>query len=339
MRGEAPCPHRRQINTKVAAAGEWNVSVHAGLRLPHDSMPMKKTPPPSPLSGDWMAGYPSLHWSRETGWSSVPESLAVEAPLAIEIAYGRLGQDVRKVLAVTMRTPGNDEELALGFLFAEGLISGLEDVVASRAAEENSRGETIATQAIQLCHPPREDLQRVSRGLITSSACGMCGRTTLQGLSFAPPLRPTEGTLLSAEAIAALPDLLRPGQAAFTATGGSHGAGLFDAGGHLIFVREDVGRHNAVDKVIGAALRAKIVLAGKILVLSGRVSFELMQKAAVAGVAVVVAVGAPSSLAVNLAQTAGITLIGFTRGPRFNVYTHAGRLDPGRPVERPAPPA
>ncbi len=291
-------------------------------------MPVKKQPSGTSGHDEAVLAYPSLHWSRETGWSAVPERLAAEAPLAIEIAYERLGQAVRKVLAVTMRTPGSDEELALGFLYGEGLIGSVSDVRKNVAAEANSRGEQISTQVVHLLTPPRDDLQRVSRGLITSSACGMCGRTTLQGLSFAPPLRPSESAALAGEWIAALPEKLREQQKLFSATGGSHGAGLFDDRGSLMVVREDVGRHNAVDKVIGAALLGKIPLAGRGLVLSGRISFELMQKAAVAGVATVVAVGAPSSLAVNLAQSAGITLIGFTRGSRFNVYTHAERLEP-----------
>jgi len=144
-------------------------------------MPAKKNPPDLSGAGDAIAGYPSLHWSREAGWSAVTERLAVEAPLAIEIVYDRLGQTVRKVLAVTMRTPGADEELALGFLFGEGLIGGLKDVGGTTAAAENSRGETISTRIVHLLTPPREDLQRVSRGLITSSACGLCGRNHVAG--------------------------------------------------------------------------------------------------------------------------------------------------------------
>jgi FdhD protein len=293
------------------------------------SVPAKNQPFISAAPAEPVSGYPSLHWTGETGWSSVPERLAVEAPLTIEIAYDRLGQPVRRILAVTMRTPGSDPELALGFLLAEGLIGSPADILHCTAATENSRGESIATQIVHLVSAPREDLQRVSRGLITSSACGLCSRTTLEGL----PLEPVQSTpmsgRLSCNLIATLPERLRRKQEIFSETGGTHGAALFESDGTALLVREDVGRHNAVDKLVGAALLGKIALAGKILVLSGRVSFELMQKAAVAGVAVVVAVGAPSSIAVNLAQTAGITLIGFTRGSRFNIYAHAGRIDFG----------
>ncbi|MSU69264.1 MAG: formate dehydrogenase accessory sulfurtransferase FdhD [Opitutaceae bacterium] len=288
-------------------------------------------------AGERIAAFPSLHWSREDGWSSVTEQLAGEAPLAIEVAYERLGQPVSKVLAVTMRTPGSDEELALGFLFGEGLIECLADTCGNTAAGRNSRGEVIATRTVRLVSAPREDLQRVSRGLITSSACGLCSRATLKGLPFGAPAADA-GPVLSCELIASLPDRLRDQQDTFSKTGGTHGAALFDVQGGALLVREDVGRHNAVDKLIGAALLGKIALAGKILVLSGRVSFELMQKAAAAGVAVVVAVGAPSSIAVNLAHTAGITLIGFARGARFNVYAHAERLEPGPSGKTSVPP-
>jgi FdhD protein len=266
---------------------------------------------------------PALRWSEGAGWAGGPERLAVEAPLAIEIAYPRQGRRVQKVLAVTMRTPGADEELALGFLLGEGLIAGLADVVGGTAADENARGETIVTWRVELAAAPREDLERVSRGLITSSACGVCGRSTLEGL---PVRRVPAGGLVAAELIARLPELLRQQQPAFAASGGSHGAGLCDESGRLLLAREDVGRHNAVDKLMGAALRSGIASAGKILVLSGRASFELLQKASAAGIAWVVAVGAPSSLAVDLAHAAGITLVGFARGNRFTVYAHADRV-------------
>ncbi len=292
-------------------------------------MPAKKNSFTAATGKDPVSSYPSLHWSEAEGWTSGPERLAVVAPLAIEIAYERLGHPVRKVLAVTMRTPGSDQELALGFLLAEGLIGSLADTSGSSVAAENSRGESIATQIVRLVSAPREDLQRVSRGLITSSACGLCNRTTLEGLPLEAVQPAAAGERLAAEWIASLPECLRRQQKIFSETGGTHGAALFDRSGHALLVREDVGRHNAVDKLVGAALLENIVLPGKVLVLSGRVSFELMQKAAVAGIAVVVAVGAPSTIAVNLAQASGITLIGFTRGSRFNVYAHAERVDFG----------
>jgi FdhD protein len=281
---------------------------------------------------------PSLHWSQGAGWTSVEEPLAVEAPLAIELAYERGGQEIRKVLAVTMRTPGHDEELAFGFLFAEGLINSLADVTACTAATENARGENVSTQRVRLARPPREDLQRVSRGLLTSSACGLCGRVSLEGLPtshVSPRASDNAAPVFACETLARLPDELRRHQPIFFATGGSHGAALCDARGMLHLAREDVGRHNAVDKLVGAALQRRLDLSDKVLVLSGRASFELLQKTAAAGIPLVLAVGAPSSLAVALAHEAGITLVGFTREGRFNVYAHASRINF---VETPAKP-
>jgi FdhD protein len=283
--------------------------------------------PPAESASVTIIRSPSLHWSGASGLSSVAEALAVEAPLAIELTYERAGQKIRKVLGVTMRTPGHDEELALGFLHGEGLLARRNEVRASSAREENARGERMATWSVDLVTAPRDDLGRISRSLVTSSACGLCGRSTLEGLPLPPvPHRADEPTL-SCAMLAALPDVLRREQATFFATGGSHAAALCDAAGSVLLAREDVGRHNAVDKLVGAALLREIACAGRILVLSGRASFELLQKAAVAGVAVVVAVGAPSSLAVELAHAAGITLLGFTRGSRCNIYAHADRLE------------
>jgi len=197
---------------------------------------------------------------------------------------------------------------------------------------ENARGEKISTWRVDLGRIPREDLERVSRGLITSSACGLCGRSTLAGLPLRSPGQPVGDEQLSCEIIAGLPERLRLLQKTFAETGGCHGAALFDARDGVLLAREDVGRHNAVDKLLGAALLRGIAPAGKVLVLSGRASFELLQKAAAAGIAAVVAVGAPSSMAVDLAHAAGIVLVGFNRGTRFNVYTHADKLVTNSPV-------
>ena len=295
-------------------------------------MPAKKTTAAASDLADSVCATPSLRWSDEEGWSASPERLAIEAPLAIEIAYDRRGQPVRRVLAVTMRTPGSDQELALGFLLGEGLIQSLADVRGGEAATENARGEKIATWRVELAKMPREDLERVSRGLITSSACGLCGRSTLEGLPLGTPGAARAEGALSCEVIAGLPEKLRLLQKTFAETGGCHGAALFDPRAGLLLAREDVGRHNAVDKLLGAALLRKISPAGKVLVLSGRASFELLQKAAAAGLAAVVAVGAPSSMAVELAHTAGIVLVGFNRGTRFNVYTHADKLVANSPA-------
>jgi FdhD protein len=270
---------------------------------------------------------PSLHWSEADGWTSISETVVTEAPLATEIAYERNGREIINVLAVTMRTPGHDPELAIGFLRAEGIISNRADIQAITTAPKNARGENVSTQRVRLVRAPREDLHRISRGLVTSSACGLCGRISLEGIPLQRADASDTEPPLSGDFIVRLPNLLRELQVVFAETGGSHGAALCDAAGRVLLVREDVGRHNAVDKILGAALLRDIAGAGKIIVLSGRASFELVQKAAAAGIPIIVAVGAPSSLAITLAHAANVTLIGFTRAGRFNVYAHAERLD------------
>jgi FdhD protein len=257
---------------------------------------------------------------------AMTDRVVAEEPLAVEISYERLGQQVRKVLSVTMRTPGDDADLALGFLYCESVIDRAEDVVGGELLPENSRGERIPTWRAELAAAPRgKDVERVSRGIITSAACGLCGRTSLEGLRLRHEA-PVDAPPIGGEAILALPGLLRGLQRIYPETGGCHGAGLFDSASRPLLVREDVGRHNAVDKVVGAALAAGIPTAGQTLVLSGRAGFELIQKAAAAGISLVVAVGAPSSLAVRMAGDAAITLVGFARDGRFNVYAQAGRL-------------
>jgi FdhD protein len=271
---------------------------------------------------------PGLRWAGGAQ-SAVRERLVVEEPLAIEIAYERAGQPVVRVLSVTMRTPGDDAELALGFLYCESVIDGLADVFGGELLGQNARGEKVPTWRVRLTRPPgNQAIERVSRGIITSAACGLCGRTSLEGLRLraAPG---AAGPPITGEAVQAMPGKLRALQLIYPETGGCHGAGLFDQAGDPVIVREDVGRHNAVDKVVGAALAGAIPMAGSTLVLSGRAGFELVQKGAAAGVALVVAVGAPSSLAVQLARDAGITLVGFARDGRFNIYSQAGRLIKG----------
>jgi FdhD protein len=283
------------------------------------------TPAPDAAAPEPVVECPGLRWA-DGRLSAVRERLVAEEPLAVEIAYERLGQTVRKVISVTMRTPGDDADLALGFLYCETLIDRADDVLGGELLGENARGEKIPTWRVRLAHPPRaQEVERVSRGIITSAACGLCGRTSLAGLRLAAA-PPAPGSAVSAGEIVALPGRLRQRQRVYPDTGGCHGAGLFDAAGAPLIVREDVGRHNAVDKVIGAALRGAVPTAGGTLVLSGRAGFELVQKAAASGVALVVAVGAPSSLAVQLARDSGITLVGFARDGQFNVYSQQGRL-------------
>ena len=236
-----------------------------------------------------------------------PDEIAVEEPLEIRVA-GR-------PIAVTMRTPGNDEELAVGFLRSEGI----------RAV---SAGPTIdlAANVIDVEVDGEVDFERLARNFYTSSSCGVCGKGALEAVAVEAP--PVESDLVaSAELVAGLPDRLREAQPTFAATGGLHATGLFSREGELLVVREDVGRHNAMDKVVGWAFgRGLLPLSDKILCVSGRLSFELVQKAAVAGCPLVVAVGAPSTLAVDLARDRGVTLCGFVRGGRVNVYSEPQRL-------------
>ena len=233
------------------------------------------------------------------------DAVAVEEPLEIRVD----GQP----LAVTMRTPGHDEELALGFLYGEGLIDG---------PREAGLTPDLAANTIEVAGP----ISRVpdQRRFYTTSSCGVCGKGALDEVAVASSPLP-DGPTVQRDLIAGLPSRLS--QPGFAHTGGLHATGLFDAAGEPVYTREDVGRHNAMDKVIGRALRDGIVPLGeRILCVSGRLSFELVQKAAVAGAPILVGVGAPSSLAISLADERGITLCGFARGTTVNVYTHPERI-------------
>ena len=233
--------------------------------------------------------------------------VAVEEPLEIRIN----GVPV----AVTMRTPGHDEELALGFALSEGL------------RPEGARlPDDLAANTVEL-DAPGFDPARLARSFYTSSSCGVCGKGALEAVAVEAAHVESKLTL-SAELIAVLPDRLRAAQPAFDATGGIHATGLFDEHGELLCLREDVGRHNALDKVIGWAFREQLLpLERSLLCVSGRLSFELVQKAAVAGCPMLVAVGAPSSLAIELAHDRGVTICGFVRGGRLNVYSEPWRVE------------
>ena len=234
------------------------------------------------------------------------DAVAVEEPLEIRIG----GEPV----AVTMRTPGHDEELALGFCLSEGL-----------APKGAALPADFAANAVDVL-APAFDPARLKRSFYTTSSCGVCGKGALEAVAVEAP-RVESRLRVPTNLVAALPDRLRAAQAAFAATGGLHATGLFDGEGRLLCAREDVGRHNAMDKVVGWAFRAGLLpLADSILCVSGRLSFELVQKAAVAGCPLLVAVGAPSSLAIELAEDRGITLCGFVRGGRVNVYSEAWRI-------------
>jgi FdhD protein len=263
------------------------------------------------------------------GATEAVDCLAVEEPLEIRLAFASEGQLVQKSISITMRTPGHDEELAAGFLLSEGIIRGREDVASIRpcgppVGKLRLRNTIKVTLAAGRC----VDLKRLERHFYTSSSCGVCGKTSIAALEVGGSAPIGDETVVSAAVMHGLPAQLREAQSVFDCTGGLHASALFDADGVLRSVREDVGRHNALDKLIGSHLLAgSLPLSGHILLLSGRASFELIQKAVLAGIPIVAAVGAPSTLAVELAERYGVTLLGFVREQRFNVYTCPERVD------------
>ncbi|HSP99650.1 MAG TPA: formate dehydrogenase accessory sulfurtransferase FdhD [Candidatus Dormibacteraeota bacterium] len=249
------------------------------------------------------------------------DAVACEEPLEIQ---------VRGVpVAVLMRTPGHDEELARGFLVTERIVRAADEITAvrhCRVIEDPAAEDNVI--AVSLRGDVALDLEALRRNLFTSASCGICGKATIdQALAVAPPL--DDPTRVAPATVRAVMTRLAAAQPVFAATGGLHGAGLFTADGALRVVREDVGRHNAVDKVVGWTLaRGPLPLAGHILAVSGRISFEIAQKALAARIPIVAAVSAPTSLAVDLAERAGMTLVGFARGDRFNVYGERERIGP-----------
>ncbi len=253
--------------------------------------------------------------------------LAAEEPLEIRLVWQEDGEAVRRNIAVTMRTPGDDFELAIGFLHGEGIVRVREDIVDVAYCVDEDEDQAFNIVNVTLRPGLVFDPSRLERNFYTTSSCGVCGKAALdalevQGCDALPP-----GFVVASEVVCHLPESLRAAQAVFERTGGLHAAGLFDRDGALISLREDVGRHNALDKLIGEQLIAgKTPLNERILMLSGRASFELLQKALVARIQVVAAVGAPSSLAVQLAESFNVTLLGFVRADGFNIYSGAERV-------------
>jgi FdhD protein len=249
-----------------------------------------------------------------------PDTLAAEEPLEIRVA--------KRPLAVTMRTPGQDLELTLGFLLTEGIIRAPSDVrTAQLCAGDNAPNTYNVVDVVLADGVPAPDVDP-TRNFYTTSSCGVCGKASIDAVrtkSVFPVA--TDDVTVAASTLARMPDLLKTAQRTFATTGGLHAAGLFTAGGDLLVVREDIGRHNAVDKVIGWALReSQVPLTAHVLLVSGRASFELTQKASMAGIPILAAVSAPSSLAVELAEEAGVTIVGFLRGATMNVYTRPDRV-------------
>ncbi len=249
--------------------------------------------------------------------------LAVEEPLEIRLAYGNNDSRHIKSISVTMRTPGHDTELAVGFLFTEGIL---------KSPTDTGNITTISENIVQVALQPGVafDMQKLERNFYTTSSCGVCGKASIDAVKTTcelPDAYPYDNLSCSADTICSLPDILRTQQSVFEQTGGIHGCALFDINGALVLMREDVGRHNALDKLVGTAFSGGLLQLDKhILLLSGRASFELVQKAAMAGIKIIAAVGAPSSLAVQMAEDWNMTLIGFLRGERFNIYSGAQRI-------------
>ncbi len=266
-----------------------------------------------------------------------PDFVVVEEPLEIKIIIGQLptqeshpSSPIEKPLSITMRTPGNDVNLAVGFLFSEGIIkSGQELDYITQGNDPN--GNVIIAK---LQPHVSVDLVKLERHFYTTSSCGVCGKTSMEAVEQQCNIElPKTQWKIEPNILYTLPDTLRAQQSNFDQTGGIHGCGLFDLLGNLIHTSEDVGRHNALDKLIGHFVLStpsasnQIPLCDHILLLSGRISFELVQKAAMAGIRMIAAVGAPSSLAIDLAEDMGITLVGFLRGERCNIYTHSQRVE------------
>ena len=245
-----------------------------------------------------------------------------EAPLEIRAAGPR--QDPVAV-AVTMRTPGNEAELAVGFLRTEGLLDG-QEVLGTSGGDPGVLSQPDDTIVVRLSRP-FDDSKVAERHFVATASCGICGKASIDEVALRTDPLP-DGPVVSRSIILALPNLLRAAQRAFDETGGLHAAGLFTPGGELLGLREDVGRHNALDKLVGSqVLAGAMPLHDRILMVSGRVSFEIVQKAAVAGIPIVCAVSAPSDLAIETAERLGVTLVGFLRGDGFNVYAKDGRID------------
>jgi FdhD protein len=256
-----------------------------------------------------------------------PDTLATEEPMEIRLLTGQATQTV----AVTMRTPGADFELAAGFLYGEGIIDSPDDVqkISYCIDSDLDAEQRYNIVNVELRGGHEFDLRPLERHFYTTSACGVCGKASLEQLELRGCPVMTAGPEVSAEVINTLPEKLREAQGLFDATGGLHAAALFDDKGELIALREDVGRHNATDKLVGwALLEGRLPLSEHVVLVSGRSSFEILQKSLAAGAPVVCAISAPSSLAVDVAKQFGMTLVGFLRGGRFNVYAGSERIKP-----------
>jgi FdhD protein len=258
----------------------------------------------------------------------VSDVVATEEPLEIRLGFRSNTRRAERSISVTMRTPGNDEELAIGFLFTEGIVARREDIELVRPCGPPAENGLINVVRVELADRVRVDFDRLERHFYTSSSCGVCGKASLEAVAVQGrfDIAALDFTV-ARDVLETLPASLLESQSVFEKTGGLHASGLFDTSGRIVCVREDVGRHNALDKLIGNQLMAdRIPLRELGIVVSGRASFELLQKAMMAGCPLVAAVGAPSSLAVDLAEAFGMGLVGFLKRDRFNVYSHPERV-------------
>lgn len=258
---------------------------------------------------------------------STTDLCAVEEPLEIRIGYGPENDRVQTTVAVTMRTPGHDFELTIGFLFTEGVLKHLNDLLSIKHCADTNNNQQYNIVRIEIKPNVCIELKNIERNFYTTSSCGICGKASIEAIKLQPQMLSNElPPTVTADTILKLPHILRQQQNVFEYTGGLHACALFTTAGKLILAREDVGRHNALDKLIGAALGSNINFNNHLMMLSGRASFELLQKAAMAGIKIVCAVGAPSNLAIETAQKFDITLIGFLRENRFNIYNNANTI-------------
>lgn len=264
---------------------------------------------------------------RTSGSSrAVTDLVAVEEPLEIRLGYGMAGQREQKSISVTMRTPGHDFELVVGFLFTEGIISSYEQITAIKYCHNVGRQEEDNVVRVELDADVPVELKKMERHFYTSSSCGVCSKSSIEAVRVNCPVI-NSNLQVAEQVLNEAPVQLRKAQSIFEHTGGLHASGIFNAQGNLVIMREDVGRHNALDKLIGAALAKKMIpLSDYFVLVSGRASFELVQKSLVAGIPMMAAVGAPSSMAVTLANDFNMTLLGFVKEVGFNIYCGEERL-------------
>jgi len=254
--------------------------------------------------------------------------LVVEEPLEIRLAFGKVKARQQKCIAITMRTPGHDFELATGFLLAEGIIETRQHILKMKHVPTLHPSSKRNIILIELNPATGFELKKLERHFYTSAACGVCGKTSIEAVWTRSIFNlPEKHPLFRTTTIRKLPQILLKRQSVFSNTGGLHAAALFDSEGNLLLIREDIGRHNAVDKLVGFALEKGLIpLSDYLILVSGRIGFELVQKSLMAGAPIIAAVGAPSSLAVELAAEAGMTLIGFLRNDTFNIYAGESRV-------------